>query len=202
MELVAFGVPSGYSSMKCSATPNRFLENFYCKDSGKKMRISKLPSGEVFYTYLVYPKKNEKFLDVNGRDGAFFGVSLIFKNQYCKDVQKIYNMFEDFYNNSIKNNIVKENENGIKRFLVSSLSSQNVEDFIVNSFTKNSMIRYNFRDDIADFKFSQRDNRCFKVNVMDANSLIDAQMKSPYDIEISRDIPQMQNIKNLGKQRC
>lgn len=201
MEFLAFGVTKGYTSMKCSSDQDRFLSSFYREDSGRKMRISKLPSGEVYYTYLVYPQKNEKFCDSDGRGGAFFGMSIVLKNQYCRDANKVYDLFESFYNKAVKNTIIKEDEKGNKRFQISDFSANNVENYMTQVITKMLVNDYDIRKDLVDFKFNQRENRCYNVNVLDANGLIDAQMRSPYDIEISRNVPQMQNINTLKSQR-
>ena len=124
--LVLFGVPLGFSCSECTEDDGRYLECFYNgAQDGTKLKISRRANGDVYYSYLMYPKKNEIFADVSGRNGAFFGMSLILKNQEIADNNKISKLFQKTYQDYIKGKIIREFPNGNKKFLVNSLADKN-----------------------------------------------------------------------------
>ena len=79
-----------------------------------------------YYTYLVYPEKGKKFSDINGREGSYFGISLVLRNQKVKeeDVIKLGNLLNEVYNIYIYNKYIKEYGNGNIQWMVEKLDEK------------------------------------------------------------------------------
>lgn len=133
-----FGVTRGYTCTKGSApeTEERLCQLYYNGDKGTKMKVRKQNDGTVVYSYLVYPEKNQFFLDVEGRSGSFFGMSVIMEKQYTEHPSKLFKMFENLYNNHIKNKLIKEDNNGNKQWLVRDLNAADVKKYIHSALNK------------------------------------------------------------------
>lgn len=119
---VLYGVPLGFSCSECPKEDYRFLElNYIDNRKGNQLHIQHLPNGNTYYNYLVYPSEGCIFTDAEGRKGAFFGMSIVLKDQVITDIDKLARLFQKTYENYIKDKIIKEFANGNKKFLVNSM---------------------------------------------------------------------------------
>lgn len=119
---VLFGVPSGYSCSECPKEDYRFLElNYIDNRKGNQLHVERLPSGNVYYSYLMYPPEGCRFADTEGRAGSFFGMSIVLKDQVIPDINKLAKLFQKVYQEYVKDKIIKEFANGNKKFLVNDL---------------------------------------------------------------------------------
>lgn len=158
LDFYAFGVPYGYSSIQGKREHERYLEMFYScieKESGRKMVVKKNPNGTVFYSLLVYADKGKNFLDVNGRPGSFFGLSLVLTNQQFKDPTKVWTCLNNVYDESIKGNIVRDDELS-KQYKVRDLGRPEVEKF-VHAALQREFNKGLLRGEITDFKYNAND---------------------------------------------
>ena len=195
---IAYGVTKGFSCMEDKNSEK--IKGFYCPDSGTKMRVRKYADNSVGYHFLMYPQKGESFSDNDGRNGSFFGMSLFFNNNYCKNPQKIFKIFETIYDKSIKNKLIKEFDNGNRKYAIDSFSNPKVEEYMFKAFVnvmQNPELQLSPQDFVP-FKFEKAENGIWKLNIAEANAFISSKIKSPHDIEFSRSNPlylQNQNAK-------
>jgi hypothetical protein len=195
---IAYGVTNGFSCMNDKNSEK--VKGFYCPDSGTKMEVRKYSDNSVGYHFLMYPQKGESFCNNHGRSGSFFGMSLFFKDNYCKNPQKIFKMFETLYDKSIKNKLIKEFDNGNRQYAIDSFSNPKVEEYMCKAFLnvmQNPEMQFSPQD-FAPFKFEKADKGVWKLNIAEANAFISSKIKSPHDIEFSRSNPmylQNQNAK-------
>lgn len=131
-----FGVPMGQSISKCDAKTNQFLEMFYIKDTGTKMKIFQRPNGEIFYVFLKYAEPGKNFADFNNRGGSHFGMAFVLNNQQITNTQKLYNLFQATYDKYVKNKIIQEFPNGNKKWLVDTVDDKtdSVATMLANGF--------------------------------------------------------------------
>ena len=158
LDFYAFGVPYGYSSIRGKREHEMYLECFYScigEESGRKMVVKKRQDGAVFYSLLVYADKGKNFLDVNGRPGSFFGLSLVLTNQQFKDPKKVWTCLNNVYDESIKNNLVKDDELS-KQYKIRSFDGPNIENFVQTALQK-EFNKGLLRGEIIDFKYNAND---------------------------------------------
>lgn len=137
-ELVIFGVPHGWSISDCDEQTNRYLELFYgALKSGIEFKPVRL-GNKMFYTLLVQKNPDSVFQDVNGRGGSFFGMSLIYDNQYVTDPTKVRQLLQATYDHYVKGQIIEELPNGIRKYKIRSLSGNNdrVADYVGNGMMR------------------------------------------------------------------
>ena len=126
VRLVLFGVPSGFSCSECPKEDSRFLESNYVDNrKGNQLHIERLPSGSIYYSYLMYPPEGRFFTSEEGRAGSFFGMSIVLKDQVITDINKLTKLFQKTYQEYVKDKIIKELANGNKKFLVYDLRPKN-----------------------------------------------------------------------------
>ena len=122
---IIYGVPLGFSCSVCPREDYKYLElNYVDNRRGNQLHIQRLPSGNTYYSYLMYPQEGKLFSDAAGRPGAFFGMSIVLKDQVITDINKLAILFQKTYQDHVKDKIIKELPNGNKKFLVSSLRSK------------------------------------------------------------------------------
>lgn len=152
--LVVFGVPKGFDCTRCESETKNFLLGFYNGNTGgQKFGVIRRYNNEVHYVFLVYKNRPEDvFSDCDGRDGAFFGMSLYLKNQQFANPQKIRKILQTVYDNYIKNKIVEEKPNGVRHFLLPELKSDDdrVVKYVANGLMKTiqSNPEFNLANDI------------------------------------------------------
>lgn len=123
-----FGVPDGFNILSGTQEDTLYYQLFY--DTGKKgveMRINRKPNGDTVYSYLIYNLVSSK-----GREGAFFGMSLVFTdNEYCNNPAKMKELFDAVYKEVIlkaddKDKIITQIEcgNAVGRFCISKFDER------------------------------------------------------------------------------
>ena len=127
----------------------KLINYFQLFDNGSKEKVKlsvhRMASGEISYTYLRY-----HLLSNGGKAGGFFGMSVVFKDEYCKDVEALYQLFDLVYENILANKIL------LKALEENSDSLQ--AKYLVNKFVEaesevkriEAMIRKNVETHFAD----------------------------------------------------
>ena len=116
------------------------------------MKTIRRPSNDMFYLFLIYENSGCTFVDANGRPGSFFGMTLIFHNQYVTNAEKLKKLFQTTYDNYVKNKIIREFPNGNKQWMISELrvSDDKIANYIANGM--NNLMKtnpeFNFAKDI------------------------------------------------------
>lgn len=88
-----FGVPKVFDLYQGTETEiNYFLKFYNGSKENAKLIIHRMASGKVSYSYLRY-----NFISGSGRTGSFFGMSVVFSDEYCSDIKNLYNLFETVY---------------------------------------------------------------------------------------------------------
>ena len=114
--VILFGVPKGFDTSKCDINMRRFLERFYVPHNpGIEMKVVRDANNNVHYLFMVYENKDMAFCDFDGRSGSFFGIDVMLQNQYVTDTNKLLNLFQATYDNYVKNKIIDETPNGVRK---------------------------------------------------------------------------------------
>lgn len=180
-----FGAPYTFNLYQGNEGEIGYFQNF--DNGGKenvKLTIHRMASGKVSYSYLRY-----NFISSGGRPNSFFGMSVLFDKEYCKDIKKIFELFNVVYNSVIlKNGIllteIKNDPTVQAKYLVSTFTEadgevKNIEKNIINNlknhFAKdilpidssfgesNSMVKLNDEMDNAQFVKALR--KCSWVHI-------------------------------------
>ena len=143
-DLVLFGVPNGFSSSKCDTQTDNFLQLFYVPHKpGVEMKILRRPNNDVYYVFLVYEKEGSSFITSGGRPGSFFGMSLIFHNEYLTKTDNLYTLFQMTYDKYVKNKIIIEHPTGVRqhKFETFNVPDDKIAEYAVRGMT--SIIKQN-----------------------------------------------------------
>lgn len=182
-----FGAPHTFDLYQGSEEDIGYFQNF--DNGGKenvKLTIHRMASGKVSYSYLRY-----NFISGKGRANSFFGMSVLFHNQYCGDIEGIFELFDTIYQDIIlKNGILltelKDNSTStaqakycVDSFAQAEAEVKNVERNFINNLNQyfandilpidgsflesNSMMNLNDRMDNAKFVSALR--RCSWVHI-------------------------------------
>ncbi len=81
----------------------RFFDN-QSKES-VKMTIERQNNRQIVYNYLRYG-----YITNGGRPGSFFGLSVVFYEEYCSDFNRIYSLFEAVYGTVLKNAVLLDTQ--------------------------------------------------------------------------------------------
>lgn len=137
IDVVLHGVPNGEDTSKCDDATRNFLGLFYTNSKGIQTKVSRCQNNDVFYTYLVYQNPNAAFVDYNGRPGSYFGISLVFHNQYASDSNTVFKLLQNVYDNYVKNKIIQEMPNGSRKWLYPQLSTpkDEIAEYVCNGMT-------------------------------------------------------------------
>lgn len=89
-----YGVPDGFNLLSGTAREIEYYQRFYnTQRTGEDLLIDRRGNGECIYSYLRYGLVSSK-----GREGAFFGLSLVFTaGDYLKDVPELRKLFSLIY---------------------------------------------------------------------------------------------------------
>ena len=137
-----FGAPTTFDLYQGSGNEISYFQNF---DNGSKektkLTIHRMASGKVSYSYLRY-----NFISSGGRPNSFFGMSVLFDKEYCKDIEKIFNLFDTIYKSIILENGIlltelKDNPAAQAKYIVRTFAEadsevKNVENNILNNLKK------------------------------------------------------------------
>lgn len=105
-----------------------------------KLTVHRKANGEVCYSYLRY-----NMISSSGRTGAFFGMAVVFQNEYCRDVENLYKLFDAVYQNILETGILLqkiENSTHQAKYLIAHFSDAptevtRIENIIYNNLQKN-----------------------------------------------------------------
>jgi|GEM_PF-1745903 len=105
-----------------------------------KLTVHRKANGEVCYSYLRY-----NMISSSGRTGAFFGMAVVFQNEYCRDVENLYKLFDAVYQNILETGILLqkiENSTHQAKYLIAHFSDapaevSRIENIIYNNLQKN-----------------------------------------------------------------
>jgi hypothetical protein len=98
MNFFIFGVPRGFDIFRGTTDNTDYFLSFYDGSrENAKLTIHRKKNGEVSYSYLRYNFKSSSTNNEVGREGSFFGMSVVFENQYCADAVKLYQLFDTVY---------------------------------------------------------------------------------------------------------
>ena len=105
-----------------------------------KLTVHRKANGEVSYSYLRY-----NMISSSGRTGAFFGMAVVFHNEYCRDVENLYKLFDAVYQNILETGILLqkiENSGHQAKYLIAHFSDApaevtRIENIIYNNLQKN-----------------------------------------------------------------
>lgn len=131
------GVPNGHHVSKCDTCVTDFFGLFYDNSDGIKTKVSR-KNNDVIYNYLIYGNRGANFGDYNGRPGSYFGMSLVFHNQYTVDSNQVFKLLKIVYDNYVKNKIIQEFSNGARKWLYNNIETPGDE---IATYVGNSMIK-------------------------------------------------------------
>jgi len=105
-----------------------------------KLTVHRKANGEGCYSYLRY-----NMISSSGRTGAFFGMAVVFQNEYCRDVENLYKLFDAVYQNILETGILLqkiENSTHQAKYLIAHFSDApaevtRIENIIYNNLQKN-----------------------------------------------------------------
>lgn len=188
-----FGVPDGFDLYQGDASDTSYYQLFY--DGSKentKLAVHRKANGQVSYSYLKY-----RMFSVEGRPGAFFGMSVVFNDEYCGDTAKLYRLFDSVYEEIIiKKKILLEEVKGSAvaqaKFLIRNFKQQEIElRTIAAIILKN--IESKFVNDIyaLDSTFKQgKLNLIRKINANKGNDAILNALRDYYWVSVSPEYPE------------
>lgn len=122
-----FGVPHIFDIYQGNENEVGYFQTFYNgSEENVKFIIHRMETGQVSYTYLRY-----NLISGSGRPNAFLGMSVVFKKEYCTDVENLYKLFDSVYKTILQNKIlfeeVKGNPHVQAKYLVGSFADANNE---------------------------------------------------------------------------
>jgi hypothetical protein len=153
-----FGAPKSFEIYPNNRKEIKYFKSLYSvsKDD-EKMIVQRRGNGQVFYSYLRYNLVNNGF-----QYGAFFGMAVVFKDKYCIDVTKLYQIFQSVYNAILKSDVllrkpmdtkpvyflvpslnnvfdkIKEIENAVRTTINAEFSDNDFKPIITGSFKPNT----------------------------------------------------------------
>jgi hypothetical protein len=203
-EFFIFGVPDGFNLFQGNADSISYFQNsFYDRSKEKtKLVIHRKVNGQVSYSYLKY-----RFLSCEDRAGAFFGMSIVFNGEYCKDTAKLYRFFEFVYHDIIlEDNVlleeIKRNPNAQGKFLLHTFNEQEANIRIIEN-TVLVNIRDNFANDILPFNSSfvqGKANLVRKINAKQNNKVVLEALQTYSWISISPDYPEGDGFDEISEE--
>lgn len=179
VEFKIFGAPHTFDMYQGSEGEIGYFQNF--DNGGKekvKFTIHRMVSGKVSYSYLRY-----NFISSSGRPNSFFGMSVVFDQHYCKDIDALFKLFDAVYEGIVLNNkiLLEELDNhpsAQAKYLVRAFSEKpgevkNIENNILTNLSKY------FSDDIIpiDDSFSASNSMVRINDQMDNDSFVQALKK-------------------------
>jgi hypothetical protein len=152
-----FGTPQKFELYPPKTQKIKYFKSF--NESSKensKMVIQRLKNGQVFYSYIRY-----NLVSYNGKSGAFFGISISFKDKYSTtDTVKLYQLLDTVYNDILQRGILLKKIKDQTLFTVSSLK-QAVDSEIKGIIENN--IRKGITEKFTDNDFKKIDNNSKQV---------------------------------------
>ena len=120
-----FGTPEGFDMLNGTLQDVSYFQRYY--DGSKentKFSIHRTAQGSVSYVFLKY-----SFSDCNSRTGAFFGMALVFDNEFCAAPLQLYKLFDYVYQKHV---LYHDDSN--KGFLKAINGSEVKAQFLISRF--------------------------------------------------------------------
>lgn len=118
------GVPKG-NDIWGDDEGRSYVQNFYngqTSSEQSKLFVEVLKQKNVsFYTYL----RERNVISSEGRAGSYFGMTVGFQNEFCKDVENLYRLFDLVYEKMIKQEILASIEDK-EKYLISRFSEKEI----------------------------------------------------------------------------
>jgi hypothetical protein len=133
---------------------SKLTDYFKAFDNGSKenvkLTVHRMASGRVSYSYLRY-----HFLSNGNQTGGFFGMSVVFNSQYCKDAEGLYELFDTVYTDVILRNEI------LLKAIVGNPAGSPQAKYLVDTFAEaedevkriESIVRKNLLTHFADDMF-------------------------------------------------
>jgi len=183
-----FGTPDGFDLYQGTEDEINYFQAF--NDSSKentKLVIRCSSNGVVSYSYLKYG-----LVSCENRRCAFFGMSVLFEDEHCKEIKHIYELFEYIYYHKIlaKNILVEEIKENQTKFLIHRFEEQkekikNIENYILVE------IKEHFVVDPLDPSFKQnKPDLIREININKDNDTILKALKTYSLVAISPEYPE------------
>ncbi|MBR3511091.1 MAG: hypothetical protein IKN73_03445 [Alphaproteobacteria bacterium] len=122
--LIVFGSPNGFSSSDCSDAEIEFFQKFNTERNGIQIRMYMRPDGN-HNILSVYPEKGKSFFDINGNNVGFFCIDFVSEKNQIMNPMQMQSLLKKTYEMYIKNRLIQETPDGDRKFLITSLKSQN-----------------------------------------------------------------------------
>ena len=168
VEFKIFGTPDGFDLYQGNEEEIEYFQAFDDNSTeNTKLIVHRMPNGQVSYSYLKYG-----LISSENRAGAFFGMSILFKDEYCKEIRTMYELFGRFYHQILVENIlieISENSNSQAKFLIHRFEEQekkvkNIRNDILVEIKKivihplDSSFKQNKTDELTDKININKDN--------------------------------------------
>ena len=120
VEIYIHGTPRGHQIWG-SGHNHDYISTFYNHDSTateKAVLQIDVCAGDSFYTYV----RRQGVFDFEGRPEAFFALTVSFHKAYCRDVYKLYHLFDAVYSQLCLGSILGQSGNA-EKYMVSDFSA-------------------------------------------------------------------------------
>ncbi|MDH6303908.1 hypothetical protein M2459_000240 [Parabacteroides sp. PF5-5] len=143
-----FGIPHVFDLHQGNEDEKKHFLTF---DNGSrentKLVIHRMENGWVSYSYLRY-----NFITSDGHDNSWFGMSVMFENAYCRDIENLFELFDTVYKDVILKNgklltTISDDPKAQAKYLVRTFAEANGEVKLIESNIINNLKKY-FADDI------------------------------------------------------
>ncbi|MDR2684520.1 MAG: hypothetical protein LBB53_03960 [Prevotellaceae bacterium] len=181
-----FGAPHIFDLYQGSENEINYFQSFDAGSENVKLTVHRMTGGQVSYSYLRY-----NILSSSGRTGAFFGMSVVFRNgEYCADMESLYNLFDTVYKTILQNRILLEEVKGSSevqaKFLVQKFSDAESEVKRVEGIVCNNL-QTNYANDILliDNAFKNATSGLKRLNINAGNTIFISALRQSMWVSIS-----------------
>lgn len=170
-----------------------YLRQFYNIAQNSKAStqfIVEVVRDNIYYTLL---KSN--LLNIDGRSGSYFGLTLRLDKYYSENTENIYILLDNIYSNKVLNNIIKDSKYIVSEF--SDNRTKEIEKIIIEYIEKK--LGYYLKQ--IDNTFSNRKGNIVKLNINEvSNQHIISILKKNSIICLSPEYPTYnEQVKKLSK---
>ncbi|GEM_PF-4038311 len=181
-----FGIPEGFDLYPNQGNANdiKYYQSFYDGSTeNTRLDIRYNEKGMISYSYL----KCKNIVSGSGRQGAFFGMSIVFENEYCEDVVNLLQLFDVVYQDILQKGILLKNfSDTLTRFSVLKLIDAESEIKRVENIIKVNL-ESQYLNDIKpiNFPLPSNQNVIYKINSEKSNTDILSILKQYAIVSIS-----------------
>jgi len=138
-KIIVHGIPHGQQISECDKDLRAFFDIFYAPHKpGITKHFIRRKNNDVIYSYIVYENPGKQFSDFYGRKGSYFGISLVFHNEFVTDQNAVFGLLQATYDNYVKNQIISEDTNGTRKWMTPSIISPDdkIATFVADGIIK------------------------------------------------------------------